>query len=281
MSWDILYNRQFVRVNDIVIPMILSGSNNCYEVGRNNRNGRRARDWWRHRYYLEAGALGIKPEDLELKLDAEFNDYLERYKDEADKEKLSQSWGYYTGIRLRTNTRTTFNQYKAFYMNGCKEAMSVEELVQHGVYMSIGVYRYADEDILKRGLKILPTVTIETTQQLIDTYKVYADYYGYDSVIVTFHNEYSIERMIEKLRKRNKKERKCVETTEFFALKAIGCSQYYVKGQKRGYRYAYTSTGGKKFLTEGKANSFLKRIKYKDSFEVVKCNVDYPTSVSI
>jgi hypothetical protein len=279
MSWDILYNRQFVKVNDTVIPMILSGSNNCYEISRNGGNGRRARDWWRHRYYLEGGALGIKPEDLEKKLDNELESYVERYKDEADRDKIIKSWGYYTAIRVRTSFSSTFNQYKAFYMNGCKEAMSVEDLVKEGVYISIGVYRYEDKDILKKGLEILPTVTVDTTEALIETYERYVAYYGHDIVMVNFHNEYAVERMIKRLRGKKNKPKNYVETNEFFVLKAIGEYRYYIKGIKRGYRYSFSESGAKKFLTEKKAKAFLKRIKYKDNFEVMKCNTNFTVSV--
>ena len=281
MSWDILYNRQFVRVNDSVIPMILSGSNNCYEISRNGGNGRRARDWWRHTFYLDEGALGITPERLAEKMDTKMEEYVERYKDEADRTAVMKSWGYYTAIRIRSNHNTTYNQYKAFYMNGCKEAMTVEELAEHGVFLRIGVYYYKQEDILNKGLEILPSVTPKTTQELINEFNRFVTYYGYNLVTVGFESEYAVERMIKMLRGKKPKERKYIETKEFYVLKAIGGYQYFIRNIKRGYRYAFSETSAKKFLTEKKANAFLKRMRNKDVFEVVKANTNTTVHLAI
>ena len=282
MSWDIIYRRQFVRVNDEVIPMIESGSNNCYEIGSNGRNGRRARDWWRHTYFLEDGALSIKPELLGAKMDAEFEKYVERYskEDGVDRDKVASSWSYYTGVHVRCGQRTTFNQYKAFYMNGCKEAMTVEELAEYNVGVSVGVYYYKEEDILSKGLEILPTVSVSSTQQLIDTFKRFKKYYQDSSrVIVDFDDKYTLERMF-KERVMKKKRRERVSTNSFFTLKAKGIEErYFIKTTKYGYQCALNKDSGKKFLTESKAKAFLKRNRYKDKFEVVPVNLSYSVMV--
>lgn len=37
MSYQIYYNKAFIKVNDKIVPMVNSGSNNCWEVNFNNR----------------------------------------------------------------------------------------------------------------------------------------------------------------------------------------------------------------------------------------------------
>jgi len=56
---------------------------------------------------------------------------------------------------------------------------------------------------------------------------------------------------------------------------------YFVKNLKRGYRYAYTSTGAKKFINEKSANKFHKSMKNKDLFKVIKKENAYEIAVSV
>lgn len=37
MSYEIVYNRQFLKIDDKIIPLVLYGSNNCYEVMWNGK----------------------------------------------------------------------------------------------------------------------------------------------------------------------------------------------------------------------------------------------------
>ena len=43
MSYEIVYNRQFLKVDDKIIPLVLYGSNNCYQydynTGKEKREG--------------------------------------------------------------------------------------------------------------------------------------------------------------------------------------------------------------------------------------------------
>ena len=46
MSVDIIYEKQFIDLKDgRYVPLLLSGSSNCYEYSSNGRE-RRARNWW-------------------------------------------------------------------------------------------------------------------------------------------------------------------------------------------------------------------------------------------
>jgi hypothetical protein len=73
VSYDIIYGKQFVKLRKTgeVIPMLLSGSNNCYEIGVGGRNGRRTRDWSPFRYYNRKGKLSEKPSIILKSLEAD------------------------------------------------------------------------------------------------------------------------------------------------------------------------------------------------------------------
>lgn len=42
MSYSIVYNKQFLKIDDKIIPLVLYGSNNCYEPLPNGRQRREA-----------------------------------------------------------------------------------------------------------------------------------------------------------------------------------------------------------------------------------------------
>ena len=44
MSYEIIYDKQFIRMPKGFIPMALAGSNNCYQTGSGNKM-KRSRDW--------------------------------------------------------------------------------------------------------------------------------------------------------------------------------------------------------------------------------------------
>lgn len=86
MSYEIIYNKQFVslRKTGEVIPMLLAGSNNCYDIGLYGRNGRRSRDWSNDRYYHQKGKISEKPEAILGKLDAELRRMVREHHNRGD-----------------------------------------------------------------------------------------------------------------------------------------------------------------------------------------------------
>ena len=45
MSYDIVYNRQFLRAGDKLVPLVLIGSNNLWETNMYGKCQRRVRNW--------------------------------------------------------------------------------------------------------------------------------------------------------------------------------------------------------------------------------------------
>jgi len=73
LSYEIIYGKQFVKLRRTgeIIPMLLAGSNNCYDVKPNGKTGRRARDWTNVPWYNRKGKISEKPELIIKRLDAE------------------------------------------------------------------------------------------------------------------------------------------------------------------------------------------------------------------
>lgn len=268
MSWEIIYKRQFIKLPDnTFILMIEAGSNNCYEAG--GRNARRARSWWNHSYFTD-NKLSISLEDLTAKLDAELEDYATRCEDGVTKEEISKQWGYYTAMRLRTQSNTTFPQYKAFYINGCKQAMTIEEMAEHNVYPDI-IGRFGDN--YKRK-------SITSTEDLL---KVWEEWHKEDSGITNIHLtydcDYFMDKMHKRLHKREKKPREYVDVKTFWVLYSPNMG-YFVKNTRNGFKYSsYTTGSTKAFLTEDKAKKYHEKMRNSSYFEVKKIERDVPIQI--
>lgn len=113
MSYEIVYNRAFIKTTRGIIPLILTGSNNCYEyhLGRE----RRERDWgcfWGNKH--------IEIDEQEL---------LTFISDKADEKyefcMFRGKWVYYK------------DAYK-FYQQGIKNAHTIENWLKYGTYGKYG-----------------------------------------------------------------------------------------------------------------------------------------------
>ncbi len=277
MSHDIVYRRQFIKVNEEYIPMIESGSNNCYEW--NNR--KRARDWGKHSFYLK-NKLSISIEDLSKAMDDDLASYVERYKNEASAEEINKRWSYYTAVHLLSSSKTSFSQFKSFYINACKKALTVEELNAKGISPIISVYYYKEEDITNKGKEVWKSLPITTTEQLVSEWAKWTEYYKGVSSVYLGYDDWEMDNYFEKekrARKLAKRAKPYTETNEYYVLLSSSDKTYFVKNTRRGYRYNHTPIFGKKFLTYKQANTFHKRMKNKDRFEIMTIVSEYPVSV--
>lgn len=286
MSYSILYNRQFVKVqDDLFIPMIQAGDNNVYESDR-----KRARSWYNHRYVTN-GSIWASSGTIMETIDKMRQDTIERKQSDIEqghsrKEDAydDKGFGWLTGIALygRHTSGTTFGMYRNFYKSGIDKALTVEELMEKNVRLHMKIYFWSPEDITSKGKEIKPSVTFSSTEHLVQTVKEWEEYYGELSYRISlyFYDDWSIEELVKSQKQKKSKEKRFVETAEYFALEGVnGGNGYFIKATARGYRYAYTATGGKKFLTEQAANRFHNRMKYKDLFKVIHVQNQYTVSV--
>ena len=283
MSYDIIYNRQFIKVDEQrVITFLEIGSNNCYEASGTGR--KRSRSWGSSIGFTD-GKLIVKGEDLLNEIDK---------LEESTKEKCIQytqqhgeGWkynpkrfGYHVGVSFygKRTSDTSFNSFKTYYKNGIKEAMSIEELSENGIRITIHVYRWLDEHITSKGLEIKPDVTFTSTQHMIDTIKEYEEYYGNKTTLYLRCNDgWSIERMKKRRSqsKRNgRKEKKPIDVAEYFVLET-GEGGYFVRNTSRGYKYSFYLSGAKKFINEKEVQKYKDKMRNGDLFTVYKIEKPY------
>ena len=289
MSFDIIYNRQFIKVDENqVIPFLEMGSNNCYEASGNGR--KRARDWGSS-LFLTNGKIITNNEDLLKEIDkleesTKQNCFNNTKQYGEGWEYDSKRFGYHTGISFygKSTSSTSFSAFKSYHKNGIKEAMTIEELLEYDIKISLNVYRWVDKDITDKGLEIKPNVTFTSTQHMIDTINEYESYYGNKvTLYLRCNGGWLIERM-KKTKNRNKvvnrKEKKSVEVNEYFILRNEN-GGYFVRNTARGYKYSYfaSSSSVKSFMSEKQAESFKKKMRNGDLFVIEKRECSYVFNV--
>lgn len=279
MSYSILYEKQFIKVGDnLFIPMVECGDNNVYEAG----NGRkRARSWCNDKWIANGKTICTR-EDIENRVNEIRNDAIKRCEDYV--KEYDETWsyedkrfGYHTGIAIygKHTSKTTFGNFKGFYLSGCDGALTVEELLKYNVNVCVRLpyYNSVKEEIIKKGLESKETVCPKTTEELINTIKEWDEYYGNEiTYYIDFNYVWGLKNLKrEKSKTKQRKEKQLIQTKEYYVLKGVGNGMgYFVKNLKYGYKYAYTDTGAKKFINEQSANKFHKSMKNKDLFQVSK-----------
>ena len=293
MSYDIIYNKQFIKLRKTgeVIPMILSGSNNCFEVGNGNRNGRRSRDWQNWRYYNRKGKLSVKPEVLLKNVDAGLTKELKRNKangGEATPKDIKDRFGYYVGIAVGGGScgSTSWGRFRSIFTNGIRGAKTIEALAALGVRpYFMGGYSTPDGKPSE--------ISLFTEKDYFEELKKWQEWAAKSEGKGSFYMGFSptstdivLERLLE-ARASEPKEKTTVEQDHYFALclDNYGC-EYLVKYTPRGFRYTEHAGSAKKFLTEKAADKYrlqlvargahkagewqVKRIEQAASFMVAK-----------
>lgn len=284
MSYDIIYNRQFIKVDEQqVIPFLEMGSNNCYEATGTGR--KRARDWG-NSFGFTNGKMIVSNEKLLKEIDKLEEDTkkscVEYTKQHGEGwEYNPKRFGYHIGLSFygKHTSGVSFNSFKSYYNNGIKEALTIEELYENDIRITIHVYRWLDEQITSKGLEIKPDVTFTSTQHMIETIKEYEEYYGNKATLYLRCNYgLNIERMKKRIaqsKRKQRKEKKPIDVNEYFVLKNSD-SNYFVRNTSRGYKYSwYLTTSTKKFMTEKEAQKFKDRMRNGDLFIIHKVESQY------
>ena len=107
MSYDICYDRKFLRCENRYIPLVLGGSNNVTEINPFNGRERRSRSWY----------LGIPQVDKIFIEEDYVNDLKALWQNDTRESGL-----VFHGKWL------TYHDMIAFYENGIKNALSIEEM---------------------------------------------------------------------------------------------------------------------------------------------------------
>lgn len=270
MSHEIVYDRQFIKAHtgnsEVYFPIILMGSNNCTETNMFTGRERRERDWKNIKFILDGKQFGTLDQML-AKAQSERDERLtqEGYQDSA--------FGSYTCLKMHSNSGS-FNAYKAFWKNGVRDALTVEELRQHHIDVVVFTGYHFEEKLQAKGIEKIHK-TVKTSDELISEVLRIQELLGDMSHALYVSIEAS-ERQMKQLRRhyrpREKSQTKIVEVDFFFALKSSDEGYgYYAKGLRNGRIRTYGEpTVAKTFLTEKEAEAFRKRLSWPSKWVVKK-----------
>lgn len=282
MSYEIIYDKQFVKVKDKFIPMILAGSNNCYEYS--NGGERRARSWWNFGFLLEHSIAGTKEQMLKKQEEVK-QGLIERHGEEYD----DKSFGYYTALSINGGgCNATYGQYKGIVNTGCKKALTIEQLAEEGVHLNIHTYSSNDtkESLKEQGLEPVSFMP-NSTEDLIDFIEnVEPKYKGKKNAMlyITFSGMYeSKPKWIRRkyFPTKPKPNKIVVNSTCGYTVKATDDKGVFVgyltKYHGGTFSYSpYSKTDGKQFLDKKKAERWANKIrKRRDSYKFEVIFVEY------
>jgi len=285
MSYEIIYNRAFIKVDDNkVICVLKMGSNNCYEPTYNSNKMRRARSWSNDCFVSNYKDGFVKTtEEITNKIDEFRQERIERANENVKQYGDSwayddKSWGYHTAITLygKSTKGTSFAMFKNYYLNGIKTAKTIEEYKALGITFNIHVYCFnRKEEFEDKGIEYKEHVYFETTEQMLAAINEFSDYYNQHNkafYIGCNLTDYSEKRLKEK---RVKKPTEIKHLKEVWTLISVENNGYFIKQLKYGYQYCYSINSAKKFLNEKAANTFHKKMKNKEKFNVVKSSGEF------
>lgn len=264
MSYDIIYAKQFVKLRKTgeVIPMLLAGSSNCFEIGLGRRNGRRTRSWDSMRYYNRKGKISEKPEVILKKLNAELNGIIRRHRGSKEDKPadIRSHFGYYASIVVGSGHcgGTSWPLYRSQFANGIRNALTIEELDKLGVNLYIYFYSYNGDSPNGKPA----TVDIKTERQYFIEIKKWREWQANAGKMfyLSFHpsNTDSVLKRLRDSRRKPPREKTRVEQDHYFVL----TDGHYalIKYTSRGYRYSYYKTSGKRFRTEEIAEKYRRQL---------------------
>lgn len=240
MSYEIVYNKQFLKIDEKIIPLTLCGSSNVYEPLLNGRQ-RREREW--NAIYIGRSNKQIAATEAEIMKEIESccdgGEYQEHFMQNG-------KWVDDKGL-IR------------FFQNGIKNAKTIEELKAD--YFFMGMYGYFSiwqgmDNIIENRVEINSSDDLreflEAAQNRIDNRTDKEGIY----ICLKYYNE--------KFESRVKPERKLKERlTDYFAIKVGNRDSYLVKLTSRRIKHTSLCNLTKQFKTEKEANKYMAKLKEK------------------
>lgn len=231
MSYEIYYDKAFIKVGDRFVPMVNSGSNNTFEVTFKNREIA-AKDWT---------VLNYKNRSKLLYSSSEIRDIAKDY------ERISQE----SGMCFKTrNTSFADGEFERWILAGIKSARTIEEYTSFGNRMYL--LDYSDD------VDNWPRYAFTTTDQFLQLIEQLKDR---RLLCVQFANNRKVFRP-----KRNKIDHR--QANQYFILKCVENDEikYFCKMGRRTGQFFFTlqrdNRSIKPFACEAAARRYLN--KYKD-----------------
>jgi len=286
LSYEIIYGKQFVKLRKTgeVIPMLLAGSNNCYEIGVGGRNGRRTRSWDSLRFYNRKGKISEKPEAILKKLDAELGrrtrEHIAYQKANYPKEEwvkpadIRDHFGYYISIVVGSGHcgGTSWGQYRGVFANGIKNALTIEQLDELGINLNIYYHSYNGDSPNGKPA----SVDIKTEREYFAELKKWNEWRKTAGKMfyLTLHpsNTDAVLRRLRASKRKPPREKTRVEQDHYFVLTNNNGS--LLKYTSRGYRYSWNKSSGKKFRTEEIAEKYRQQLVDKGRHQAESWKVE-------
>lgn len=254
MSYEIIYNKQFLKTKEgKIIPLVLMGSNNVTEMTWKGTE-RRARDW----------NVCNMPHWCNYKIDFTPEELLKETEQWLDHEEMFKSNGRWI------NGKQWYNIVK----RAIKNAKTIEELKPYERprgYLSI--WKGWDNT----GTKSMIIETSDDLEKFIEFY--------YNRLENREENEkiypkiiFNVERFEHQRRKPSNKPKE--QLKEFYVVKINKdyLSAYVSQLTARNLRYVYNGKSGKQFKTEKQAEKWIQDRRIRERFgvecEIEKINID-------
>lgn len=245
MSYEIVYNRQFLKIDDKIIPLVLHGSNNCYESMWNGRY-RRERNW-SSIYFNQKNTMISRTEKEIIK-------YID-----------SICGGTYQEHFIRNGKWVDDIGLIRFFKNGIKVAKTIEEMQETYFFKSMEGYfsiYNSTSNIIENKTEISSSDDLrkflEIAQQRLDNRADEEDIY----VCLRYYGDKFVPR---NPKTKTPKER----LTDYYAIK-VNDIGYLTQLTSRRIRYCSLCKDTKQFKTEKEANKYIDKLKdrFYATFEV-------------
>lgn len=291
MSYEIIYDKQFIKVKDKFLPFVLAGSNNCYENTCSGRE-RRERSWWLWSPDYSSGIM-IPMTKTEMINHCRKNlaKYIEQNKDRGEdynEENIRKRYGYFTSLAINSTThKTSYKTYENIYAIGCDNAITIEELHGYHGTLSIETGCYYEKELKEKGLEAF-SEPISDENHFYEVYNEKIEKYG-NLLRISIRMGESVPKRVRRYKKGNEPTKKSEETVYvrldgYYTIEAPN-GNYFYKNSRNGYRYSYnpyhkfaTEREAKKFCY-GKRNAVVKKEEGEAQIYVKKSIVEKLTNV--
>lgn len=249
MSYDIVYAREFIKTAcGNIIPLVLCGSNNCYDV----HNGRERRErHWATFFLNKDGKIAYTPEELMAKVKACVPS---RYQEHF----------------VRNGKWVNDKAFVRFFENGIKKAKTIEELKAELLYFpSLEGYMIAFPKNAEEKRYTYPVRDSNSLEEFLNTaQRLVAKHADIKEVCVGLY--FKQDDVLKRPYK--PKPRKEKRNNNYYVIRV--CGNHYVSGLTRSGLYHTHSVGfAKQFKSESEANKWIRdrnlvKRFYRLSFEV-------------
>ena len=263
MSYSIVYNRQFLKAGEKIIPLVVIGCNNLWETNYYGKSQRRVRSWNPLMNGRNAIPLMTAEEIMEKAQSWTGGEYQEHFK-------WHSKW-------------VDDQALLSFCKNGIKGAASLEELKERSRYPAevylrchLNIWHLKDGENRERDTSELHRA-IHTTESLLDYMEEVSERLAKRQpnestiyVCIEFYHEKAVPFPKEEAKCRKRPERLTSDYWVVVIKRTYGDSCYVKKLSSRHMWYAHAPDFAKQFKTQASAEKWVKDRNIKNRFNNIK-----------